>query len=70
MATITLTIPDAALPRVRAALCVKAGLPESNPNAKEALIRWIKDTVQAVEYDAAVASRATVVPSDVSDIVN
>lgn len=69
MATITLTIPDAVLPRVRAALCTKAGLPDSNPNAKEAVIQWIKETVQAVEYEAAVQARAAVVPSDVDGIV-
>lgn len=69
MATITLTIPDAVLPRVRAALCTQAGLPDSNANAKEAVIMWMKATVQAVEYQAAVAARADVVQSDVTDIV-
>lgn len=69
MATITLTIPDAVLPRVRAALCAQAGLPETNANAKEAVIGWIKHTVQTVEYQAAVAARADVVQSDVTDIV-
>lgn len=69
MATITLTIPDAVLPRVRAALCVKAGLPDTNANAKEAVIMWIKETVQAVEYAEAVQARETVAPSDVTGIV-
>lgn len=69
MATITLTIPDAVLPRVRAALCTHAGLPDTNANAKQAVIDWVKATVQAVEYEAALAERANVVVSDVSDIV-
>lgn len=70
MATITLTIPDAALPRVRAALCIHAGLSDSNANAKEAVITLIKETVQAVEYNAAMqAASATVAISDVDGIV-
>lgn len=69
MATITLTIPDAVLPRVRAALCTHAGLPDTNANAKEAVIMWIKDTVQAVEYEAAVQAREAVAESDVDGIV-
>lgn len=69
MASITLTIPDAALPRVRAALCSNAGLPDTNANAKEAVIRWIKATVQDVEYYAAVNARPTISQPDVTDIV-
>lgn len=70
MATITLTIPDAVLPRVRAALCANAGLPDSNANAKEAVIRWMKDTVQTVEYnDAMRAASSAVILSDVDGIV-
>lgn len=69
MATITLTIPDAQLPRVRAALCTNAGLPDSNANAKEAVIVWIKATVQSVEHLAAEAARPPIVDSDVSTIV-
>jgi len=70
MATITLTIPDAVLPRVRAALCANAGLPDSNANAKEAVIRLVKDTVATVEYDTAMrAASASVVAPDVTDIV-
>lgn len=69
VATITLTIPDAVLPRVRAALCAKAGLPDSNANAKEAVVMWVKATVQAVEYEAAVQARATVEESNVDGIV-
>lgn len=69
MATITLTIPDAALPRVRAALCTHAGLPDTNANAKEAVIMLVKQTVQSVEYNAAVSERATVAAIDVDGIV-
>lgn len=70
MATITLTISDAVLPRVRAALCTHAGLPDTNPNAKEAVIRLIKETVQSVEYNEAMrAASATVAEPDVDGIV-
>lgn len=69
MASITLTIPDAALPRVRAALCLTAGLPETNANAKLALMNIIKETVEAVEYAAKVAAQPPIVVDDVSDIV-
>lgn len=70
MATITLTISDAVLPRVRAALCANAGLPDTNPNAKEAVIQLVKETVQKVEYNAAMqAASATVVAPDVTGLV-
>lgn len=70
MATITLTIPDAVLPRVRAALCAKAGLADTNANAKEAVIMLIKETVQTVEYnDAMQAAAAAVVQSNVDGLV-
>lgn len=69
IATITLTIPDAQLPRVRAALCADAGLPDSNANAKEAVIQFVKATVARVEYAAAVDARAAVVPPDTTGIV-
>lgn len=70
MATITLTIADAVLPRVRAALCAHAGLADSNPNAKEAVIQLVKETVQSVEYNAAMqAASAAVVEPDVSGLV-
>lgn len=69
MASITLTIPDAALPRVRAALCSAAGLPESNANAKAAVINWVRATVAAVEYSAAVAAHPPVPEPDTSGIV-
>jgi len=69
MASINLTIPDAQLPRVRAALCAQAGLAESNANAKEALIQWVKQVVRGYERDAAVAAQPPVVEPDVSGIV-
>jgi hypothetical protein len=69
MATITLTIPDAVLPRVRAALCARAGLPDTNANAKEAVIRWMKDTVSTYEYDAEMSAYAATVVPDVDTIV-
>lgn len=69
MATITLTIPDAVLPRVRAALCTKAGLPDSNPNAKQAVVDWVKATVREVEYYAAVNAQPPIVEPDVSGLV-
>ena len=69
MATITLTIPDAALPRVVAALCRAAGLPVTGPNAKASLILWIKTTVRNIEASDAEQARAPLVPPDVSGIV-
>lgn len=69
MASITLTIPDAELPRVRAALCTAAGLSDSNANAKQAVINWVKTTVREVEYNAAVAARPPIVDPDLSGIV-
>lgn len=70
MATITLTIPDAVLPRVKAALCAQAGLPETNANAKEAVVRWIKDTVQTAEFNASMNQHAATVVADVDGIVS
>lgn len=69
MATITLTIPDAALPRVRAALCLAAGLPDTNANAKLATVNWVKATVAAVEYAAAVNAQPPIPPPDVDALV-
>lgn len=69
MATITLTIPDALLPRVKAALCAHAGLPETNANAKQAVILWVKDTVQTFEYNAEMTTHATTIVPDVDDLV-
>lgn len=69
MATITLTIPDASLPRVRAALCTHAGLPDNNTNAKQAVIDWVKVIVKQVEYNAAVNAQPPVPEPDVSGLV-
>lgn len=69
MATIVLTIPDASLPRVRAALCSNAGLPDSNANAKQAVIDIVKGIVKAVEYNAAVTAQPPIVDSDVTGLV-
>lgn len=69
MANITLTIPDAVLPRVRAALCSAAGLPDTNANAKDAVIRWMRATVAAVEYAAAAEAAPPVPVPDTTGIV-
>lgn len=69
MATITLTIPDAVLPRVRAALCANAGLPDTNPNAKQAVIDLIVAVVKSVEYSTAVRAQPVVAEPDVSGLV-
>lgn len=69
MATITLTIPDASLPRVRAALCLNAGLADSNANAKQAVIDIVKGIVRSVEYQAAVDARPAIVEPDVTGLV-
>ena len=50
-------------------MCAQAGLPESNANAKEALVLWIKQVVRGIEHDAAVAAQPPVVEPDVSGIV-
>jgi hypothetical protein len=49
MATIQLTIDDAALARVVSGLCGAEGLPESNANAKTALIRIAKRAIRIHE---------------------
>lgn len=69
MASITLTIPDAMLPRVRAALCTAAGLPDTNANAKQAVINMIQATVRSVEWASAVQAAPPVVEPDVSGLV-
>ena len=69
MATITLTIPDAQLPRVTAALCSAAGIPDTAANAKTAVIEYIKSTVKAVEARAAATARAPLAEPDVSGLV-
>lgn len=53
MASITLTISDAQLARVVAALCDTAGLPRSNANARTALVNLVKQTVRNAERAAA-----------------
>lgn len=53
MATVTLTIPTAAMPRVVHALCKSAGLDESPANAKKAIIEHIRRTVRNVEMQEA-----------------
>lgn len=77
MAVIALTIPDAQLPRVIAALCARGAtviagqppvaVPESPANAKAVAVAWIKETVLAFETTAA---HAAVVPPDVSTVVS
>lgn len=69
MATITLTIPDVSLPRVRAALCLNAGLPDTNANAKQAVVDIVKGIVRSVEYNAAVTAQPAIPEPDVSGIV-
>lgn len=70
MATITLTIPNAAVPRVRAALCAAAQLPETDANAKQAIVDWVKATVALVENTAAGQARPPIVEADVSGVVS
>lgn len=69
MASITLTIPDADLPRVRAALCAHAGVADSNANAKAVVVTWVKGIVREFEYNAAVVARPPIVEPDVANIV-
>lgn len=49
MASVNLTIPDAQLDRVVNALCAAEGLSPSPANAKKALIRIVRRTVESVE---------------------
>jgi len=49
MVTITLTIPDPMLPRVVAALCIPAGVPETNANAKTQVVEYVKERVKNFE---------------------
>jgi len=51
MATITLTIPDPMLARVVTALCIPAGVPETNANAKAQVVEYVKERVK--QYEAA-----------------
>jgi hypothetical protein len=75
MATITLTIPDAALPRLVDALCALGGWEADSPIARGAfargvLIAWARDQVvahearlarQAAEQEASTKARVEVV---------
>jgi len=49
MATISITIPDLQLPRVIAALCVPAGVPETPADAKAQVIEYVKERVKSYE---------------------
>ena len=70
MATITLNIPDAALPRVVDALCALDGYePGSGPKgafAKQVLIRIVKQTVKNHEAEIARRTAAAKADSEVS----
>lgn len=70
MAVITLTIPDAMLPRVRTALCIHAGLPDTNANAKQAVIDLVVSVVKSVEYSTAVQAQPPVDEPDVTGLVS
>lgn len=74
MATISLTIPDAALPRVIDALCARGhwstetGVAKG-PYAKTVLAQWLKEEVQRYEKaQAEQAALAAVTPPAVVDI--
>lgn len=57
------------LPRVRVALCSQAGLPDTNANAKAALVDLVKGIVRAHEYNDAVDAQPPITEPDVADIV-
>jgi hypothetical protein len=50
MASMTINIPDAQVPRVVEALCRWNNAPPSNANAKAAVLQLIKNTVHDIEY--------------------
>lgn len=56
MATISLTIPDAQLARVVAALCVTAGVPETGANAKAQVAEYVRERVK--NYEATLSKTA------------
>lgn len=56
MATISITIPDAALPRVRDALCITAGKDSTNANAKLVVAEFVKTMTQ--QYELQLATQA------------
>lgn len=67
MATIVLTIPDAQLPRVIAALCASEQanpLPPTGSNAKNVVAKWIKDCVVTYETRIAQAALAAINTTD------
>jgi hypothetical protein len=69
MATISLTIPDAVLPRVRDALCAYIGLTGTdvtNANAKAGAAQAIKNITRAYERSVAESAITTPDPPDVS----
>lgn len=63
MATLTITIADAELPRVREAMCAFGGFTDpadvTNANARLALIRAVKNIVRTYERDKAIAAAET-----------
>ena len=66
MATISLTIPDAALPRVVDALCARGHWTPETPGtrgafAKAELARWLREEVR--EYERAEALAALQAPA-------
>jgi hypothetical protein len=69
MADITLTIPDAVLPRVREAMCAYIGLSGAditNANAKAGLVQAVKNITRAYERQVAEAAITTPDPPDVT----
>lgn len=54
----TISLPSAQVPRIIHALCAAGGRPESAPNAKQALLDWIKATVRNIEQSEAEAAAA------------
>ena len=71
MATITLTIPSAAVPRVVHALCAAGGYPnETDENAKKTVVEFIKATVRNVESgEAERAALAALAEPDTDGLV-
>lgn len=71
MASLPLTVPDQHLNRVRHALCKDAGLEETTPNTRKAVMDWVKSTVARVEYEEAQEEALdSVTPPNVADVVS